>query len=609
MTPNRGRLLACLRCLSRLAPPWQRDAWLREWSAEVEYARSARLAPTTIGAAAHVLWLWRRQFQLDSIGADARYGFRALLRRPAFTLTAIGTLAVGAAATTTLATIISGVLLKPLPFPESDRLVRVSETRAGAAADRHPVLVRETLLAWRDHSTTLTSLAGYSPGAATSRTDVSQTGDRVRVVGMTANLFATLGVRPAVGTGPAPDAQPGDRAVWLSDTAWLRHYERSPVALGRPFWIDGETYRVAGVMAPDFAFPDRDTIAWIVGADVRFLDAVGRLRPGMTAAQAADEGTARSRTTPGLGQLGIAVFGSNGPPRVIVVPLLSAFTESARPSLLLLFAAVALLFATGVANVASLQLAHAASRRREFAIRSALGAGSTRTVRQLVVEHAIVGAAGAAVAVILTIWWNRLLPDWLPDGFPRATEVSVDARTLLLTLALSLGASQAFGLLPLWFVRRVRLSDAMAEDGTAPAGGGLRTHSGRLRAAILAAQVGAATLLLVGAALLGRSLFALTMSDRGYELSQLLTAQLPMPQHDFARLERVAALDDVIARMEQVPGVTPRGGKRHPAARAAGVSSQLRSAARGVNRRAAAGEGGFALGEPKLFRVARHAGR
>jgi len=556
MTAKRERLLAFLRFLSRFAPPWQQDEWLREWSAEVESAPSARLASVIIGAPAHVLWLWRRQSQLDSIGADVRYGLRALRRRPAFTLTAIGTLAVGASATTTLATIISGVLLKPLPFPESDRLVRVSETREGAAADRHPVLVRETLLAWRDHSTTLTSLAGYSGAAATSRADVSESGDRVRVVGMTANLFGTLGVRPALGTGPAPDAQSADRAVWLSDAAWRRYYQRSPAALGRSFWIDGETYSVAGVMTPDFAFPDPDTIAWIVGAEVRFLDGVGRLRPGITAAQAADEGTARSRTTPGLGQLGIAVFGSNGPARVIVVPLLSALTEAARPSLLMLFVAAALLFATGVANVASLQLAHAASRRREFAIRSALGAGSTRTIRQLVVEHAILGAAGAAVAVILTLWWNRLLPDWLPDGFPRASEVTIDTRALLLTLALSLGASQAFGLLPLWFVRRVRLADAMAEDGTAPAGGGLRTHSGRLRAAILAAQVGVATLLLVGAALLGRSLHALSMSDRGYDLSHLLTAQLPMPQHDFTRLERIAALDGIIARMEQVPGVT-----------------------------------------------------
>jgi putative ABC transport system permease protein len=555
-TPKHRQLIALLGFLSRFVPDWQRDDWLREWSAEVESARSLRVPMLAIGAIAHVGWLWRRKWQLDSISADAHYAFRTLMRRPAFTVTAIVTLAVGVGATTTLATIISGVLLKPLPFPEPDRLVRVSETREGATGARHASLVHDTLLAWRDHSTTLSSLAGYADAPATIRTEVNQTGDRVRIAGMTPGLFDTLGVRPALGAGPTLAARSADQAVWLSDDAWRRYYRGDIAALGRQLWIDGEPFTIAGVMAPDFAFPDRDTMGWTVMKDVRFLSAIGRLRPGATPAQAADEGTARARTTPDLGQLAIAVFGANGPARVFAVPLLPSLTEDARPSLLLLFVAAGLLLVTGVANVAGLQLAHAVGRRREFAIRSAMGAGSARTVRQLVVENAILGAAGAVAAVMLTIWCHRLLPDWLPAGFPRASEVTLDARALILALGLSLGASQIFGLLPLWFIRHVTLTDALAEDGTSPAGGGLRTRTTRLRSAVLAAQVAVATILLIGAALLGRSLYTLATSDRGYDLSHLLTAQVPMPEHDFTRLQRVAALDAVIARMEQVPGVT-----------------------------------------------------
>src|SRR5262245_13472185 len=285
MTPRHPRLVALLAVLSRFCPPWQRDEWLREWSAEVEHSASVRVISLTIGAVVHLFWLQRRRWQLDSLGADARHGLRGLLRRPAFTLTAIGTLAVGSAATTTLATIVTGVLLKPLPFPEPDRLVRLSETREGATGSRHPVLVRDTLLAWRGRSTTLTALAGYITAPATVRADANQIGDRVVVAGMTAELFDTLGVRPALGAGPALTARSADRAVWLSDQAWRRYYQGNAAALGRPLWMDGEPYTIAGVMPPGFAFPGQDTMAWSVTDDIKFFDAIARLRPGVTPAQ------------------------------------------------------------------------------------------------------------------------------------------------------------------------------------------------------------------------------------------------------------------------------------------------------------------------------------
>ena len=485
-----------------------------------------------------------------SIG-DARHGLRG---RPAASLHADRDRAPpGVAATATLATIITGVLLKPLPS-ESDRLVGWARP-AKVRLRWHPFLVRETLLAWRDHSTTLAALAGYTAAPATIRADANQTGDRVVVAGMTPNLFDTLGVRPALGVGPAPTARSVDHAVWLSDQAWRRYYHGSAAALGRPLWMDGDPYTIAGVMAPDFAFPDHDTMAWSVMEDVRFLDAIARLRPGVTPAQAADEGTARARATPDIGQSAIAVFGANGPARVFAAPLLGSLTEDARPSLLLLFVAAALLLATGVANIAGLQLAYAAGRRREFAIRSAMGAGLARTVRQLVVEHAILGGAGAVGAMILTIWCHRLLPDWLPAGFPRASEVMLDARALILALALSLGASQFFGLLPLWFVRRVTMTDALAEDGTSPAGGGLRTRTaGSARQCLRDRLAPPRSWWLARRS--SDAVRTLATSDRGYDLSHLLTAQMPMPEHDFTRLQRVAALDAVIARIRQVPGVT-----------------------------------------------------
>lgn len=556
MTGRHHRVIAWLALLSRCAPSWRRHEWLREWSAEVESASTLRVWGLTVGAAAHLVWIWRREWQLDSIGADVRYGLRGLIRRPAFALTAIGTLALGVGATTTLATVISGVLLKPLPFAEPDRLVRLSESRDGATARASSGLAHQTLDTWKTQSTTIAEFGAYDTSAATIRAD-DRRSDRVNILSMSPQLFDTLAVRPAMGGGPGPETKSTDHRAWLSDASWREYYNAAPDVLGKIVWIDGQAFTIAGVMDRTFVFPDQSpAVSILLDEQVRFIDAIARLRPGVTPEQAAAEGTARARSAPDLGAVGVAVFGSAGPARVSVTPLLPALTADARPALWLLLAAAALLLATGVANVAGLQLANAAGRRREFAIRSAIGAGTIRTVRQLVIEHAILGIAGAGAAVLLAYWWNRMLPAWLPAGFPRAANVTLDARALLMALALSLAASQTFGLLPLWFVRRVTLTDALAEDGGAPVGGGMRTRVARLRSAILVAQVAVAAVLLVGAALLGRSLYTLATIDRGYDPSHLLTAQLPMPEHDFTRLQRVAALDGIIDRMRQIPGVT-----------------------------------------------------
>ncbi len=555
MTASHRRLLARLQRLSRFASRWHRDAWLQEWSAEIASAPTVRSWALTVGAVAHLVWLWRREWQLDSMWADVRYGIRGLIRRPAFSVTAAATLALGVGATTTLLTVISGVLLKPLPFPSPEHLVRVSETREGGG-DAGSGITREILIAWSRQSSTLSHLAGYSASAATLRTDTSKS-ERATVVTMMPALFDTLGVRPTMGMSPAADARGADHLVWLADPTWRHQFNSASDVLGRKMFIDGSPFTVAGVLGPGVAFPDDKAAAWILfDQNVRFLDAVGRLATGATVEQAASEGTAVSRNGPDLGSLAVAVFGSNGPARVVVTPLLSSMTAQARPLLLTLFAAAGLLLLTGIANVASLQLAYAAGRRREFAIRSAIGAGAIRTVRQLVVEHTILGLVGAVGAVALAFWWNRLLPTWLPAGLPRVTDIAFDVRALLLTLGLSVASSQLFGLLPLWFVRRATLTDALAEDGSAPTGGGSRTRVARLRSGILVAQIVATTLLLVGAGLLGRSMYTLATADRGYDLSHLLTAEISMPEHDFTRIRRVEVLETMIARISVVPGVT-----------------------------------------------------
>ncbi len=422
--------------------------------------------------------IWR------SVLADIHYARRLLLRDRAHTLLVILTMALGISATTVLFSVTYGVLLKPLPWADAERVVRVIETRKGGAPRVAGTVSNGTYLAWRDRPATIENLGGWTS------TTVTLTGagdpERLAVASATPSLFAVLKARPASGRLFDTADETRKHVVLLSYGLWRERFGSSPDAIGRVVRLDGEPYVVVGVMPAEFSFPDRDARAWVpfavptvVGdAGVRrmaIFRALARVRPGITPAQAATEATARGRSAPDPGLAAVALFGSGGPVEVSIVPALDAMTAEVRPAIAIMLAAVVLLLAIGTANVASLQLARAVNRRREFAIRAAIGAGAGRLARQILVESALLGLAGGGVGLAAAGAMLRALPSLLPTDFPRADAIGLDAPVLLLALAVSLAAGAACAILPALQARRMNLVESLAEDSLAPVGGRLRT--------------------------------------------------------------------------------------------------------------------------------------
>ena len=251
----------------------------------------------------------------------------------------------------------------------------------------------------------------------------------------------------------------------------------------------------------------------------------------------------------------MAVFGSNGPAQIAAVPMLDAVTADVRQGLLILLAAVGLLLATATANVASVQLARATTRQRELAIRAAIGAGGRRLAQQLLIENVIAGLLGGAAGVALALVFHAMLPSLLPADFPRAASVTLDFRIVSMALALSALTGIVFGLLPVWHVRGLRLASALTEDGQGSVGAG-RTRTARARSVIMTAQVAIAVVLLVGASLLLRSFQALLNADRGYVVSNVLSARVPMPDQAYSGPRRAEVMRTVLDRLRAVPAVT-----------------------------------------------------
>lgn len=532
------------------------DAWARDAAAlQRRPARAPAIAPPPATG--------RR---LAGLAQDLRYGCRLLRRQPGFAAIAIATMALGIGATTMLFSVALGVLFEPLPWPDADRLVRVAETRQGRTGRVAGTVSNGTYLAWRDRPATIAGLGGWLTQTAT----MTGAGDPVRVpiIPTTPSLFAVLQARPLAGRlfreEEGARGEPG--LVILSYGLWQERFGGRSEAVGQVVRLDDRPHTIVGVMPREFAFPNRETRAWTAwhvppvmteggGQAGVIFRAIARLRDGVAPAQAAAEATARARGAPDMGFAARALFGATGPIDVSVVPELQAMTAEVRPAILVLLAAVGLLLLTATANVASLQLARATTRRREIAVRAALGAERPRIVQLLLVENAIVGLCGGAAGLALAAGLQRLLPSLLPADFPRLDAVRIDIGVLSFALAVSVVTSVACVLLPAWHIRRVSLVETLSEDGIAPIGGAMRSPMARTRATIMAAQVAIACVLLVGAALLARSFVSLIRADRGYDPVNVLTARLPLPP-GYPAERRVQLIEALVGRLRSIPGVT-----------------------------------------------------
>jgi predicted permease len=392
---------------------------------------------------------------------------------------------------------------------------------------------------------------------------------RVQTAAVTPSLFPVLRAQPRLGrVFVEDDGRPGGNfpskdVVILSFPLWRDQLGGRDDVIGTAINLGGRPHTIVGVMPADFAFPDRTVKAWTPwavpsvlaeggGRRMSIFAAMARLRPGVTPEQAAAEATARARTAPDPGLAAVAMFGGSGAPEVGVVPAVEMMTTEVRPALWMMLAGVVLLLVTATANVASLQLARATTRRREFAIRAAIGAPVARVARQLAVESVALGIAGGLAGFAFAAAVTRLLPSVLPADFPRMDDIGIEVRTVVFAAGISLVSGLLCSLLPAVHARRLDLVGDLA-DGPA-AGGFVRSPGMRARTAIMAAQVSVACVLLVGAALLTRSFAAMLAADRGYDPRNLLTARLPLPP-DFPAERRTEILEAVKTRMQAVPGV------------------------------------------------------
>ncbi len=430
---------------------------------------------------------------MQDIWQDARYGLRLLKREPGFALVAALTIALGIGATTTLFSVANGVLLKPLPWPNASSLMSVTETRDGRTGRVRGTVSNGTFLAWQDRQpATIDGLAGW----LTQTQTLTGVGDpeRLHVIPATPSLFTLLDAHPLLGrlfdAGEGARGQEG--VVLLSFGLWQTAFGGRKDVVGGRVQLDGKPFTIVGVMPREFAFPDRETRAWTAwsvppvhgeGNSMQgtIFRSIARLRRGVTPAQASAEATAAAHGGPDMGVVALALFGSKAPADVTVTPLADALTAEVKPAILVMLVAVALLLATATANVASLQLARATTRRQELAIRAAIGAGGGRLARQLLIESAMLGLAGGAAGLALALALNRVLPSMLPADFPRLDAVTIDGRVLLFGFLMTMVTSVACSLMPVLHARRIDLAASLAERDNAPSGGGLRSRTARAR--------------------------------------------------------------------------------------------------------------------------------
>jgi predicted permease len=503
---------------------------------------------------------------LGGVMQDLRYAARLLRHQPRLTLLVVVTMALGIGGATVLFSVSWRVLMKPMPWPNAPQLIALREARGGNPP-RFGEFTNAAYLAWLEEAKTIDGLAAWTGGGSVTL-EAGGPPERVRTARATATLFPLLGVQPLAGSFFS-EADARAPVVVIGEGLWRRRFAADPAAIGKTILMDGRPHTIIGVLAEAAAYPDAQTEAWrpfaVTPARGNFLSlfsAVAKLKPGFTLEQAAAEGTARGRFALDTSMTTTALFGNTGPIEITAQSLRDAMTGGVRQPLLILLTAVGLLLATATANVASLQLARATTRRRELAIRAALGAGRARVTRQLMIENLLLGVLGGAAGLALAWLLHGSLPAVLPPDFPRRDTLAIDGVVVLFAAAITIAAALMFGLAPIAGLRRMNLASSLVDDGTKSVGASAATARGR--ATIMTAQVAIACVLLVGASLLGRSFVALVAFDRGFDPAQAVAAFVSLPNTLYTPERRLEIVHQLLDRLS-----------RHPAVAHAGFTSEM----------------------------------
>ena len=488
---------------------------------------------------------------------DIRYGIRMLVKNPGFTIVAVLALTLGIGADSAIFSVVNAVLLKPLPYHESDRLVFLSER---SQVLEGMSIAYPNFLDWREQNNSFESIGVYR------RQSYNLTGvgepERLEAGQVSADLFTVLRVNPSHGRVFTNDEdKPGaESVVVLSHALWQRRFGGDPGILGRNLTMDGRSFTVIGIMPPEFLFPSRAEMwtpvgqlakdpGWESRGNHPGLYAMARLRPGVTVEQAREDMEIVASN------LEKQYPNTNTGNRATLTPALENVVRRIRSALLVLLAAVGFVLLIACANVANLLLARATNRQKEIAIRTALGASRARIVRQLLTESLLLSFAGGALGLALAQAGVKLIVAISPNSIPRSSEIGLDLRVVAFTFAVSLLTGAIFGLAPAIQASKPDLNETLKEAGRGSTG---RRHF--LRSALVVSEVALTLVLLIGAGLMIRSFYHLQRVDPGFVPDNLLTFNVALPQKKYAEgPQRANFYQQLLQNIRALPGVQSAG--------------------------------------------------
>ncbi|MDQ3918701.1 MAG: ABC transporter permease [Acidobacteriota bacterium] len=494
---------------------------------------------------------------LGDLLQDLRYGARTLRRNPVFTLVAALTLALGTGVNTAIFSVVNSVLLRPLPYKDSERIVRIWNAFPPRGLTRISLSEPE-FLEYRSQSRSFEHVAAFATGAL----NLTGSGEpeQLKATWASAELFPALGSAPSEGrTFSAEEDRVGHNAVVvISHRLWQRRFGADPLLVGKAITLNGRSRAVIGVMPPGFNFPTEDVDLWVPLAvepasnDLgnHYLEVIARLRPGVTLEQGrAEMGVIMNRIWEKYPEYYKDAAGS----RVDIIPLHEQIVGGVRPALLVLLGGAGFMLLIACANIANLLLARAGARHKEIAVRAALGASRPRVIRQLLTESLLLFSLGGALGLLLALWGVRALVLGSPLDIPRMSEVGIDGWVLAVTTLTSLATGIFFGLAPALQLSRLDLNEVLKEGGRSMTEGASRR---RTRSLLIVSEVALSVVLLVGAGLMIRSFLRLLDVRLGFDPDHTLTMQVSLPPSRYTEPRDVAGFyRQLLERIKVLPGV------------------------------------------------------
>jgi predicted permease len=488
---------------------------------------------------------------------DIRYGMRSFLKRPGFLVIAVSTLALGIGATTAMFTVVNSVLLRPLPFPDPDRIVLFGAVYSRIGNTGIPISNKSVpdIDDWQKQSQSFEQIAAFMPHSL--RLQLGHEMEIVRAAGVTPEFFPIFRTNPIHGRLLQPDDFQRSEPAVISYALWQRKFGGRTDVLNSTVWIGGDTV-IVGIMPPGFTFPNDTDVWWPrplnpakERRDNRYMDVVARLKPNVPMAQAqAELDTINQR-------LAQAYPVTNANWSIRLVELQEHLVRELRTSLWILLGAVAFVLLIACANVANLLLARAAYRRQEIAVRTALGASRMRVVRQLLTESVMLSVVSGLLGLGLSLWLIKLLIAITPPHTPRMDEIRIDLRVFLFTLGVTVLAGLIFGLFPALQTSRPNLNEMLKDSGRRGAESGSRNRIGSL---LIVSEISLSFILLAGAGLLIKSFLNLRQVDPGFNADNVLAMRLELPSGKYQPGEQwVQAYKQLIDSVKAVPGVQSTG--------------------------------------------------